>query len=401
MPDRSSLILKYCSLRSNRRSRAATWRASAHGWLVLTTIVLLTVGCKTADYSAAKLPESLRVPPMPTSNGINLTQMSGGGMNTSQLAPGDLVEITIVSGHGDEEVRPSPARVSNDGTVAVPVVGAVAVGGLEPFAAEQQIAAAAVERNIYRHPYVTLSVTQRAMNRVTVMGAVVKPGVVELPRGSSDLISALAAAGGMKEEASLQIDVLRHSGSALAASRVQKANSSEAPGQRGIQLASYSSPVAPQIAPPRMLPTPEATRIDLAQSDRPTGIDFHLGDRDIVMVHPKEKRVIHVTGLVQKPDQYEMPYDKDVHVLDAIAMAGGIKSPLADKVFVIRQFPDMPEPAVIKLSIASAKRNGEVNLRLASGDLVSVEATPMTMMVDTATNFFRVAIGLSGSIVTF
>ena len=82
-------------------------------------------------------------------------------------------------------------------------------------------------------------------------------------------------------------------------------------------------------------------------------------------------------------------------------MAGGVKSPLADKVFVIRQFPDMPEPAVIRVSIASAKRNGDQNLRLASGDLVSVEATPATMIVDTATNFFRVAIGLSGNIVTF
>jgi protein involved in polysaccharide export with SLBB domain len=150
-----------------------------------------------------------------------------------------------------------------------------------------------------------------------------------------------------------------------------------------------------------MLPAPETTRIDLAQIDRPAGGDFQLGDRDVVMVHPKEKRVIHVTGLVYKPDQYEMPYDKDVRVLDAIAMAGGIKSPLADKVFVIRQFPDMPGPAVIKVSMSSAKRNGDVNLRLASGDLVSVEATPITMLTDTATNFFRVAIGLSGSIVTF
>ena len=83
------------------------------------------------------------------------------------------------------------------------------------------------------------------------------------------------------------------------------------------------------------------------------------------------------------------------------ALAGGLKSPLADKVFVIRQFPDMPQPAVIRLSLASAKRKGNENLILAPGDLVSVEATLPTMIFDTANNFFRVAIGLSGNIVTF
>jgi polysaccharide biosynthesis/export protein len=386
-----------------------------HALIALLTIVV-TTGCRTANYTAASLPDPLRVPPMSTASEINLTRMSGGGTGTSQLGPGDLVEITIVSGTGDEEVKPCPARVSSDGTVAVPIIGAVAVGGLEPFAAEQQIAAAAMERGIYRRPYVTLSVTQQAMNRVTVMGAVEKPGVVELPRGASDLLGALAAAGGIKVEASLQVDVLRHSSDPHLANDSQPPNQTTSTSAYSVQPASYSGPIRSPFGPPGLMPppgtplpsattslpqNPQATRIDLAQADRPAAGNYQLGDRDVVMVHPKEKRVIHVTGLVTKPDQYEIPYDKDVRVLDAIAMAGGIKSPLADKVFVIRQFPAMPEPAVIKLSIAGAKRNGDTNLRLASGDLVSVEATPMTMISDAATNFFRVAVGLSGSIVTF
>ena len=161
----------------------------AHAWLIALLVSMLTTGCRTANYSAANLPTALRVEPMPTASGINLKRMGAGGTGTSQLGPGDLVEITIVSGTGDENVTPCPARVSSDGTVAVPLVGTVAVGGLEPFAAEQQIAVAAVERGIYRRPYVTLSVTQQAVNRVTVMGAVANPGVVELPRGSSDLLA--------------------------------------------------------------------------------------------------------------------------------------------------------------------------------------------------------------------
>ena len=104
---------------------------------------------------------------------------------------------------------------------------------------------------------------------------------------------------------------------------------------------------------------------------------------------------------MNKPDQFKIPRNQDVHVLDAIAMAGGIKSPVADKVYVIRRLKDMPEPAVIQVSIAKAKRDGNENLRLTSGDLVSVETTPMTHFVDTLTTFFRISAGVGGNFATF
>jgi polysaccharide export outer membrane protein len=119
------------------------------------------------------------------------------------------------------------------------------------------------------------------------------------------------------------------------------------------------------------------------------------------MVMPQEKQVIHVTGLVAKPNQFELPRNKDIRVLDALAMAGGTNSPVADKVFVIRQVPNEAQPAVIKVSIRAAKRHGDENLLLAAGDLVSVESTPATMTVDTLTKFFRVAFGVSGNMAAF
>jgi hypothetical protein len=61
----------------------------------------------------------------------------------------------------------------------------------------------------------------------------------------------------------------------------------------------------------------------------------------------------------------------------------------------------MPQPAVIEVSIGKAKRSGDENLLLAPGDLVSVESTAVTAFVDTAKNFFRVAVGLSGNLATF
>jgi polysaccharide export outer membrane protein len=141
--------------------------------------------------------------------------------------------------------------------------------------------------------------------------------------------------------------------------------------------------------------------VDLAQSGAASAEGRKLDDRDMVMVQPREKRFIHVTGLVTKPNEFELMRDKDTRVLDAIALAGGTTSVVADKVFVIRQLPNMPSPAVIKISIGSAKRHGEENLRLTAGDLVSVESTPATIMVDTFAKFFRFGMGLNGTMAAF
>jgi polysaccharide export outer membrane protein len=285
-----------------------------------------------------------------------------------------------------------------DGAVMVPLVGVVAVVGLEPPEAEQRIAAAAVERGIYRQPFVTLRVAERAVNRVTVLGAVAEPGVVELPRGASDLVGALAAAGGLTDEAGTSVDVLRHErGPSFFAG---DPNRDAAPTDADPQIRDRVHTASFEASEPADTEA-RSTRIDLAQAVAVPRGTYNLGDRDVIMVLPREKQVIHVTGLVHKPDQFELEPDQDVHVLDAIAMAGGTKLPIADKVFVIRRLPDMPEPAVIQVSIARAKRDGRENLRLAPGDLVSVEATVATMIVDTATNFFRVAVGLSGNVATF
>lgn len=364
-------------------------------WLGI--VAALLAGCRTAQYKAASLPPRLDVPPMRQSNDINLAQLAGAGAGTSEIAPGDLIELTVASGSSAENPAPTRARVVQDGTVLVPLVGPVQVSGLEPYAAEQRIAAAAIERQVFRQPYVTLRVEERAVNRVTVLGAVAGPGVVELARGSSDLASALAAAGGLSDDAGTEVDVLRHGNSAVAAGAVPT------DGAR-VQLASYNGVpgAGPGFAPPALADQAStgAVRIDLANVEHGVA-GYELADRDVVMVLPEKKRVIHVTGLVEKPDRFEVSPKLDVRVLDAITMAGGISSPLADKVFVIRQLPEMAEPVVIRVSIAKAKRDGRENLRLTSGDLVSVESTPATMLFDTASTLFRTTIGIGGNFAAF
>ncbi|RMG38581.1 MAG: hypothetical protein D6725_06905 [Planctomycetota bacterium] len=100
------------------------------------------------------------------------------------------------------------------------------------------------------------------------------------------------------------------------------------------------------------------------------------------MVEKLEPEPIKVLGLVKKPGHYDFPIAEPVRVLDAIAMAEGVSNGLADKVLVIRNNPQGGEPAVIRVSLRRAKWDGRENLLLAPGDVVSVEQTPETVMLE-------------------
>jgi polysaccharide export outer membrane protein len=136
-------------------------------------------------------------------------------------------------------------------------------------------------------------------------------------------------------------------------------------------------------------PSARTLRIDLEQASLSGQADMHLEDGSTVMVMQRPKRYIHVMGLVRAADQFEMPPDHELRVLDAIALANGRTLELADKVRVIRTVPNHPEPIVIEVSVRDAKLNTASNIRLAPGDVVSVEETPVTFVVGTIREFIR------------
>lgn len=364
--------------------KRGTWSSWQFAAIVL-LLACAAAGCRSGNLEPASLPIEWQAPPPRTTAGMTLAQLSGLSLGDSSLQPGDLIEITIFSGLADEEPIPQTVRIDDQGRANVPLIGAVAVAGIDEQQAAVQIAQAAIQRQIFHQPQVTVKVAERAVNQVTVLGAVTTPGTHPLPRGASNVIAALAFAGGLTEEAGTQVEIMRRGGDPMASGQ-------QPAGVDGnVQLASFSPP---QFA------TPHSETIDLAAPSS-NAVEYRLGDHDVVMVHPQKKRVVHVLGLVRKPDQFELPVDQDVHVLDAVAMAGGKSSPVADKVYVIRRRLPDSQPAVIQVSLRRAKTDGEENLRLAAGDVVSVESTPLTAVVDTLSNIVRVTAGVGGNVLSF
>lgn len=345
--------------------------------------VLLVVGCHRNLMDAGSLPPSMCANPTVNVQGLDLSKLARPQPNGKVIQPGDQLEMTVVSGADDDTHTPFMVTIGEDGNAVIPLVGPVRLIGMETNQAMMAVRDASIQRGIYREPSVSLSVKSRETNRITVMGAVVEPGTYELPVSGSDLLSAIMLAGGLKDNAGPIV-------------RIQHARRPSTPApQDEILPASFASGNHPygNSGPG----TVEIDLISATQGGQQASV--LLGDGDVVSVIEQEERFVYVMGLVRKPDRYELKPGQDITVLDALALAGGATESIADKVLVVRAIPGQAQPAMIGVSIREAKRNGAENMLLASGDVVTVEETPVTFVVGAIKQIIRV--GVNGSISAF
>jgi polysaccharide biosynthesis/export protein len=107
------------------------------------------------------------------------------------LHSGDQINVNV---YGDQSLT-GPQTVLPDGSISMPLVGKIHVGGQTPDEAAQTIALAL--KKYVRHPVVTVSVAQEGPINVLVLGNVKNPGKYPLPPAGSMLTDAIAAAGGL------------------------------------------------------------------------------------------------------------------------------------------------------------------------------------------------------------
>ena len=343
--------------------------------ILIPTIAALVIGmagCRGRIIRATRMPAHYQAATVTNAKTADLGRLSMPTTSSSIIEPEDVIDVSIASGiEPAGQVVPVPVRVADDGMANLALVGPIQLAGIEPFVAEQRIGEAAIERGLYRAPQVTVTIRKKAVNRVTVIGAVGKQGVQELPRGQSTLLSALVAAGSLSDRAGTTIEVRRN----------RAGSAQQAAAKKGkVQLISATN----SADPPRVIEeTPTAgeaenLQIDLATIDPSGNNDVQLQDGDIVRVETRDPVPISVIGLVRKPGQYEMPVNQPLHVLDALALAGERSNAWADKIIITRHVRSEREPVVIQTSVAAAQHDDASNIRLAPGDIVSVEQTPGT-----------------------
>jgi protein involved in polysaccharide export with SLBB domain len=108
------------------------------------------------------------------------------------VGPGDLFEVSVLG----EKDLPKEFRVQPDGTVDFPYVDRLTVAGLEPQQIEELIKKELENKKILVDPQVTLVVKQYNSKKVSVIGAVQKPGSLPWAEGMK-LVDAISLSGGL------------------------------------------------------------------------------------------------------------------------------------------------------------------------------------------------------------
>jgi protein involved in polysaccharide export with SLBB domain len=138
---------------------------------------------------AAPLPQAPRAIPAQTPQGVNPVLSAP---SNYLIQPNDVLDIRVFR----EPDLNTTARVANDGTIMVPLIGQVQVGGRSIGQAAQDIQSR-LGTSYLPNPQVTLNITQFHHRRFTILGQVNRSGTYDFPdEGSLDILQALGLAGG-------------------------------------------------------------------------------------------------------------------------------------------------------------------------------------------------------------
>jgi len=139
--------------------------------------------------------------------GLLLWAVAGPALAQSgdKLGVGDTVRVTVFQ----QPDLTTEARISEQGTIAMPLIGEVKIAGQVANAAASSIAAALKRGKFLNNPQVTVALATVRSRQVSVLGLVARPGRYALDEASSQLADVIAAAGGVMPTGSESVTVKR------------------------------------------------------------------------------------------------------------------------------------------------------------------------------------------------
>ncbi len=210
-----------------------------------------------------------------------LVPLAGRGVPQTDvpLEGGDIVEVAAGFSPNDAYT----CRVSEGGSIRLPIIGEVKVAGSTLAEIESLVAAEYWPKFVSSPPVVAAGVTEYRTSTVSVTGGVVNPGRYELRSDEMSLISLLMKAGGITREGAAAIRI-RHAGQ-------------------------------PHDA--------ECTTLPVTGLNIPSA-DVALVEGDVVEVERLAPQVLTVLGLVRQPGTFPYPPCAHYGLTHALALAGGV-----------------------------------------------------------------------------
>jgi len=204
----------------------------------------------------------------------------------------DVLEVNVLE---DKSIS-SRVTVSEDGLIALNVLEKVQVAGLTPSQIETRLKTL-LEANYLARATVSVQVVEFASRPISVVGAVVRPGLISAAANTT-LLQALTHAGGLQPNHGRDLYVLRT-------------------GQNGI---------TEQVAVPIE---------DLLMNGNPD-VNIPLAPNDLVNVPVDLPLTVYVAGEVMRPGKVQFRSSQTPTLLQAIADAGGMTDRAARRALVKR-----------------------------------------------------------------
>ena len=244
------------------------------------------------------------------------------------LAEGDLLQVSVFEA---QELK-TEIRVGARGFISLPLLGTVEVKGLTAYEAEQTIEELYRNKRFVKNPHVNIFVKEQVAGKITLLGALKKPGTFPyLTR--QNLFESLALAEGLSDTAGKIVQVRR---------------------------ASMDSD------------RPYTFLIDLNDLANGSGEELNIEIKGGDVIYVPEAGMVYVDGAVRKPGTY--PIKRKMNVVEAIVAAGGF-APYAesDSIKLVRS-RGSKEPDIVQLSFKDLQRqDSSYSVQVKDRDIIFVE----------------------------
>lgn len=248
-------------------------------------------------------------------------------VNDYRIGPKDLLDISVF---GLPELSQT-ARVAEDGSINMPLLGRVEVAGLTVQELERKLASI-LDQQYTKEARVSVFI--REYQKISILGAVGRPGQYEFV-GRTTLLEAIAQAGGLTAQATSELYVYRTG------------------------------------------PDGKQERIVVGLPDMTRGgnqeLNITLQPKDIVMVPIDQTLNVYVYGEVRTPGVIPYLSSKKITLLQAIAQAGGpTEWAKKSRVMIKRKDRKTGKEIKIEVNLKSVMGGKTADIVLEEGDVVIV-----------------------------
>lgn len=319
------------------------------------------------------------------------------------------------------KMAPYVCRISDAGTITLPVVGEIKVEGKTLSEIESTVIDAYHPEYTVTRPSVFARILEYKTAKVSITGAVEKPGIYELRNDQMSLVALLMEAGGIIDEGATLIRII-HSGETAYGNMNRNAelNTAQIMLAGGFADENINSNTKLSVSDSRKNFTPdEALYREMvegykellktfgleksleirkkAESGKPKKVepivlpvkglnipfaDVVLRDGDSVIVERLQLPLVTVVGLVNKPGNFPYPPDVKYNLMQALGFAGGLHLAAEPRYATIYRLRADGTTVSAAFNIVNVAKNADptdaLSVLLKPYDVVAVQHTPRT-----------------------